>query len=133
MVSISACTSAFALSISSHLIAHLKSYPALFSDVPSHIPLIEYDVDVGDAAVSSDKQRHLDQEVQYVSRIAEPCSSSWSTTCLLVSKLDKTDRPCTDFGKVNNITKPDVLPLPCMEDCIDQVGSATHVSKFDLL
>lgn len=22
---------------------------------------------------------------------------------------------------------------PCMEDCIDQVGSATFVSKFDLL
>ncbi|TWW65065.1 Retrovirus-related Pol polyprotein from transposon 17.6 [Takifugu flavidus] len=42
-------------------------------------------------------------------------------------------RPCTDFRKVNGVTKPDVFPLPQMEDCIDQVGSAKYVSKFDLL
>ena len=34
---------------------------------------------------------------------------------------------------MNNVTKPDSFPLPRMEDCIDQVGSAKFVSKFDLL
>ena len=125
------------------LVALIRNYPALFSDVPSRTHLIEHDVDVGDAApikqrfyrVSSDKRKHLDQEVRYMldNNIAEPCSSSWASPCLLVSKPDNTYRPCTDFRKVNNITKPDVFPLPRMEDCIDQVGSATYVSKFDLL
>ncbi len=39
----------------------------------------------------------------------------------------------TDFRKVNSVTKPDLFPLPRMEDCVDQVGSVKFVSKFDLL
>ena len=40
----------------------------------------------------------------------------------------------TDFvRKVNSVTKPDSFPLPRMEDCVDQVGAAKFVSKFDLL
>lgn len=39
----------------------------------------------------------------------------------------------SDYRKVNNVTKADLYPLPRMEDCIDQVGSAKYVSKFDLL
>ena len=65
--------------------------------------------------------------------IAEPCSSSWSSPCLLVPKSDNTPRFCSDFRKVNNVTKPDSFPLPRMDDCVDQVGSAQFVSKFDLL
>lgn len=34
---------------------------------------------------------------------------------------------------MNGLTKPDLFPLPRMEDCIDQVGLAKSVSKFDLL
>lgn len=34
---------------------------------------------------------------------------------------------------MNKVTKPDSYPLSRMEDCIDQVGAAKFVSKFDLL
>ncbi len=50
-----------------------------------------------------------------------------------VIKSDGSDRFCTDFRKVNNITKPDCHPLPRMEDCVDRVGSAAFVTKLDLL
>ena len=62
--------------------------------------------------------------------IAEPGSSPWSSPCLLV---DKSDRFCTDFRKVNSVMKPDSYPLPRMEDCVDRVGSALFVTKIDLL
>ena len=65
--------------------------------------------------------------------IAEPSLSSWSSPCLLVDKSDKSDRFCTDFRKVNNVTKPDSYPLPRVEDCVDRVGSASYVTKLDLL
>ncbi len=65
--------------------------------------------------------------------IAEPSSSSWASPCLLVEKSDKSSRFCTDYRKVNAVTKPDAYPLPRIEDCIDQVGSVQFVSKFDLL
>ena len=64
--------------------------------------------------------------------IVEPSSSLWSSPCLLVDKSDKSDRFCTDFRKVNNMTKP-CHPLPRMEDCVDRVGSALYVTKLHLL
>ncbi len=48
-------------------------------------------------------------------------------------KQDGTPRFCTDLRKVNSVTKSDSFPLPRMDDCIDQVGAAKFVSKFDLL
>ena len=86
--------------------------------------------------VSEDKQRYLNAEIKYmlVNRVAEPSFSSWASPCLLVPKSDNTPRFCSDLDrKVNSVTKPDAFPLPRMDDCIDQVGSAKFVSKFDLL
>lgn len=65
--------------------------------------------------------------------IAEPSNSSWASLCLLVPKSDNIPRFCTDFRKVNSVTKPDSFPLSWMEDCIDQVGAAKFVSKVNLL
>ena len=52
---------------------------------------------------------------------------------MLVPKADGTWRFCTDFWKVNNVTKSDCFPLPRIEDCIDCIGSSQFVSKFDPL
>ena len=127
----------------SELVKLVKSYPCLFADTPSRTHLIEHDHDVGDAQpvrqqfyrMSAVKHEHLEAEVKYMleNEIAEPCASSWSSPCLLVKKSDSTFRPCTDLRKVNKLTKPDSFPLPRMEDCVDKVGSAKFVSKFDLL
>ncbi len=65
--------------------------------------------------------------------LAVPSSSAWSSPCLLVPKPDGSHRFCTDYRKVNAITKPDSFPLPLMEDCVDNVGSARFVTKLDLL
>ena len=77
----------------------------------------------------------MSSEVQYLVDygLAEPSSSAWSSLCILVLKPDGTVRFCTDYMKVNAVTKPDSFPLPCMEDCVDRVGSARFVSKLDLL
>lgn len=48
-------------------------------------------------------------------------------------KSDSSDHFCTDFRKVNGVTKPDCYPLPRIGDCVDHVGSATYVTKLDLL
>lgn len=58
--------------------------------------------------VPADKCKYLDSEVGYMLEynIAEPSSSSWVSQCLLVPKSDKTPRFCSDFRKVNSVTKP---------------------------
>lgn len=120
------------------LVAFIRNYPVLFSDTLSRTHLIEHDIDMGDAKpikqrfylVSEEKRLKLETEDN---GIAEPCCSNWASPCLLVKKSDSTFRPCADYRKVNNVTKADLYPLPRMEDCIDQVGSAKYVRNFDLL
>ena len=121
----------------------LAAFPSLFSDTPSCTHLVQHDIDVGEAEpvcqrfyrVRLEKRRRLDAEVQYMidNGLAVPSNSSWASPCVLVGKPDKTDRFCTDYCEVNAVTKPDSFPLPRMEDCVDAMGSARFVSKFDLL
>lgn len=75
------------------------------------------------------------EEVDYLVRegLAELSSSPWSSPCLLVPKSDGNYRFCTDYRKINAVTVPNCFPMPRMEDCIDNLGSAQFVSKLDLL
>jgi len=61
--------------------------------------------------------------------IIESSSSEWSSPCVIVPKSNGVYCFCTDFRKVNAVTKSDLYPIPRVEDCIDRID----VSKFDLL
>lgn len=124
----------------SDLVELIESNRILFTDVPSQTNLLEHDIDVGDSQpikqhpyrLSPDKRCRLKQQVEYMVQhdIAEPSCSAWSSPCLLANGED---RFCTDFRKVNDITKPDCYPLLRMEDCMDRVGGAKFVTTLDLL
>ena len=81
------------------------------------------------------KQQILRDEVQYLldNDFIEPSQSEWSSPCILVPKPDGTFRMCTDYRKVNSVTKTDTFPFPRIDDCIDNIGQAKYVTKFDLL
>ena len=115
----------------------------LFSDVPSRTDTIIHDVNVGDAQpikqhpyrLNPQREEYLKNEVQYLldNDFIEPCQSNWSSPCLLVTKPDQSYRMCTDFCKLNFVTKTDTFPIPQIDDCIDKVGKAMYVTKIDLL
>uniref|UniRef100_A0A669F703 Gypsy retrotransposon integrase-like protein 1 n=1 Tax=Oreochromis niloticus TaxID=8128 RepID=A0A669F703_ORENI len=111
---------------------HPRQTSVLFHDI-----VVEVDKPIKQHAyrVNPTKRILMQQEVEYLVKhgLAEPSNSAWSSPCILVPKPDNTPRFCTDFRKVNAVTKPDSFPLPRMEDCIDRVGSATFVTKLDLL
>ena len=125
-------------------ILHLiQKYRLLFSDTPSRTTVLKHDIDVGDHAPSKQnayranpsKRSIMKKETDYLSDngLAVPSSSPWCSPCLLVPKPDGTFRFCTDFRKVNSLTKSDSFPLPRMEDCVDRIGNAKFVTKLDLL
>ncbi len=85
--------------------------------------------------VNTAKRDVMKQEVEYLSQegFAKPSVSHWSFPCILVPKTDGTVRFCADFREVNSLTVPDCFPLPRIDDCIDNVGSAKFVIKLDML
>lgn len=134
-----------------HLSIHQKEqvkklvyeYHQLFSEVPKKTNAACHDVIVGVALpikqhpyrLNPIKLQYLRREVQYMldNDIIEPSYSNWSSPCILVPKWDGTYRLCTDFRKVNSVTKTDFYPIPRIDDCIDKIGNAKFVRKFDLL
>ena len=121
----------------------LHEFEHLFPDIPTRTNKIYHDVDVGDATpvkqrpyrLNPAKQKYLHEEIEYLleNDFIEPSRSNWSSPCILVPKPDGTYRMCTDYRKVNNETKSDTFPVPRMDDCIDRIGNAKSVTKFDLL
>lgn len=99
------------------LVDLILKFPSLFGDTPSCTHVLEHDIEVGEAKlikqhfyrVSAKKCVLLDAEIGYMlsNGIAEPSSSAWASPC----QPDKTQRFCTDYRKVNSVTKPD--PIHC--------------------
>ena len=120
----------------------LLEFEHLFPDVPTRTDQIYHDADVGNADPSKlhpyrlnpSKQKYLKDEIKYLVEkdFIKPSNSSWSSPCLLVPKPDGSYRMCTHYRNVNSVTKTDTFPIPGMDDCIDKMGKAKYVTKFDL-
>ena len=122
----------------------ILEYEHLFPDIPSRTDKIYHDVDIIEGAkpvkqhpyrLHPERQQYLRKEVKYLldNDIIEPSQSEWSSPCILVPKSDGTFRMCTDYRKVNSVTKTDTFPIPRIDDCIDNIGHAKYVTKFHLL
>lgn len=65
-------------------------------------------------------------------RVIEPSKSPWSSPIVLVPKHDGSWRFCSDFRRVNLLTKKDSYPLPRIADCLDALKGANWYSTIDL-
>ena len=121
----------------------LLEFEHLFPDVPTRTDQFCHETDVGNAnpikhhpyRLNPSNQKYLKEEIKYLPEkdFIKPSNSCWSSPCILVPKPDGSYRMCTDYRKVNSVTKTDSFPIPQMDDCIDKVGKAKYVTKFDLL
>ncbi|XP_063841016.1 uncharacterized protein LOC135089382 [Scylla paramamosain] len=122
----------------------IERFSSLFPDAPRKTNVVVHDVDVGEAEpikqhpyrVNPQKREIMRKEVEYMLEhdLIEPSESPWSSPCVLVPKPGQESfRFCTDYRKVNMVTKPDAYPIPRVDDCIDHVGSANFITKIDLL
>lgn len=119
------------------MISLFNQFKDLFPDVPRQTHAIVHNIDVGSSnpikqhpyRTNPQKRILLQSEVEFMQQngIAEASSSPWSSPCLLVPKNDGSMRFCTDFRKVNAITKPDSFLLPRIDDCVDRLGWAVSV------
>ena len=85
--------------------------------------------------INPTKAKIITDEVDYMltNKLIKPSFSPWSSPVVLVPKPNNQFRLCLDYRKVNAITKTDSYPLPRVDDCVDRIGNAQFISKFDLL
>ena len=120
----------------------ILEYEHLFPDISRRTDQICHDVNIEGLKpikqhpyrMNTVKLQYLREEVQYLldNDFFEPSQSDWSSPCILVPKPDGTFRMCTDYRKVNSVTIADPFSVPRMVDCIDNIGQAKYVTKFDL-
>ena len=118
----------------------ILEYEDLFPDIPTRTVQFYHDVDIeGPKPIKQHpyrmnpvKLQYLREEIQYLldNDFIKPSQSDWSSPSILVPKPDGTFLMSTDYRKV---TKTDSFPVPRMDDCIDNIGQAKYVTKFDLL
>lgn len=65
-------------------------------------------------------------------RVIRPSCSPWASPLCLVRKKDNSVRPCVDYRRLNQVTKPDAFPVPKVDECIDAVSEAKIFSTIDL-
>ena len=121
----------------------IPEYEHLFPDIPTRTDQIYHDVDIESSKpIKQHPCRRNPMTLQYLREedpylldndFIEPSQSDWSSPCILVPTPYGTFRMCTDYRKVNSLTKTDTFPVPRMDGYIENIGQAKYATKLDLL
>jgi transposase InsO family protein len=124
----------------------VHKYRKLFRDeLPTKQPIqreVRHEIVTGDAkpvnlAHYRLSKEHRDEQERQVKELLEkgiiqPSSSPWGFPVLFVSKPGDKWRMCIDYRALNAVTLRDGYPLPRIQECIDEIGSARRLTKIDL-
>jgi predicted aspartyl protease len=104
--------------------------------------LVKHSIDTGDAPPFKMGPRRQGPYLRQVAEdevkkmledgIVRPSCSPWSSPVVLSKKKDGTFRFCVDYRKLNQYTRKDAYPLPCIGDCIDSLNGARSFCTLDL-
>ncbi|XP_042624239.1 uncharacterized protein LOC122147153 [Cyprinus carpio] len=122
---------------------HLVSqFPDVFSPQSGRTHVMEHDVRTPPGTIVRQRpyrvpeaRRHaIEEEVQEMLRLGviEPSHSPWSSPIVMVPKPDGTLRFCNDFRRLNEVSKFDCYPMPCVNELLDRLGRARFISTLDL-
>ena len=64
--------------------------------------------------------------------VIKPGNRPWASPIVLVQKKSGKWRFCTDYHRLNDITKKDAYPLPRIDDTLDMLGGASYFATLDL-
>ena len=65
--------------------------------------------------------------------IIEHSKSDWASPIVIVPKKDGTLRLCMDYRQLNSVFKVDAYLMPRIDELVDNLGKAKHISTLDLM
>ena len=101
---------------------------------------LDHPIDTGEARPIKLKMRRtpmnfVQEEKAHLNKMSagviKPSVSEWASAPVLIRKRDGGVRWCLDYRRLNQVTKKDVYPLPCIEECLDTLSGSTWFSKLD--
>ena len=125
----------------------LKEYQDVFrEELPDGLPprrAVDHAIETGDASPVNknayplsvqqlQEQTHQIEELLRRGLIRESVSP-WGAPVLFVLKKTGEWRMCIDYRMLNSKTLKNAYPLPRIQECIDKLGKAKHLSSIDLL
>ena len=123
----------------------LTEYHSIFSiedDERGETDMIEFEISTGDGAPKRQPVRRIPfaarqeviRQLERMQRIGviQPSKSPWASPVVLVRKRDGSLRFCIDYRALNSVTKPDLFPLPRINDLMDQLGASRCFTTLDL-
>ena len=118
----------------------ILEYEHLLPDIPTRADQIYHYVEIEGSRpikqhpyrMNPTKLQYLREEIQYLldNDFIEPSQIDWSSPCILVPKPDGTFRMCTDYRKVNSVTKTDSFPVLRIDNCIDTIGQGNMLQNL---
>ena len=115
---------------------------ALEEDERGETDLVEFTVDTGGAQPLRQPPRRIpfaarqavskQLEMMLRTGVIQPSRSPWASPVVSVRKKDGSLRFCIDYRPLNAVTKPDLFPLPRIDDLLDQLGKSKFFSTLDL-
>ena len=127
--------------LSETLQEHHKVF-ALEEDEHGETGLAQFSIDTGDAQpirqpprrIPFAARQEISKQLSTMLRtgVIQPSRSPWASPVVLVRKKDGSLRFCIDYRPLNSVTKPDLFPLPRIDDLLDQLGKSKFFSTLDL-
>ena len=115
------------------------------AELPEQLPpkrFVDHRIDTGDsAAVNTNaysmSAQQLKEQLKQIHDLLDKglireSSSPWGSPVLFVKKANGTWRMCVDYRALNSLTKKNGYPLPRIQECLDQLGHASHLTALDL-
>src|SRR6202165_937189 len=124
----------------------LEAYKDVFrAELPEQLPpkrFVDHRIDTGDsAAVNTNaysmSAQQLKEQLKQIHDLLDKglireSSSPWGSPVLFVKKANDTWRMCVDYRALNSLTKKNGYLLPRIQECLDQLGHASHLTALDL-
>jgi transposase InsO family protein len=123
----------------------VKSFADVFATDASQLgatSLVEHEIQTGDAEPTRVPPRRLSPHLRpevfaqidelHRQGLIEEAQSPWNAPIVCVRKKDGSLRLCVDYRELNRVTVRDAIPLPRMDDALDELAGARVFSTMDL-